>query len=49
MEDKFINSIKVLEYADLKEHQEKRMMELEKKFNEEFGTTYYFMVMEQNR
>lgn len=38
-----------LTYADLGEPQERKMRELEKQFNNEFGTEYYFMVMKKNK
>lgn len=44
----FSDSAKKLTYAKLKEDQEKKMIEMEKQFNSEFGTDYYLMVMEQD-
>jgi hypothetical protein len=46
MDNKFMNSLKPLDYANLSETQENRLRELEKQFNNEFGTSLYFMVME---
>jgi hypothetical protein len=40
---------KDLTYADLGESQEKKMREVERKFNNEFGTNYYFMIMEEGK
>lgn len=45
MEKMHLENIEKLNYASLDETKEKRLRELEKKFNSEFGTDYYFMVM----
>ena len=36
-----------IEYASLQEQQEKRLREMEKQFNNEFGTNHYLMVMQK--
>jgi uncharacterized protein (DUF4415 family) len=48
MNVEYLNKLTELEYAELEENQEKRLRELEKKFNEEFETEYYFMVMKRD-
>lgn len=42
------NSNKKLEFANLQEQQEKRIREVEKQFNTEFGTDYYLMAMKED-
>lgn len=41
------NSNSKLEFANLKEQQEKRIREIEQEFNTEFGTDYYLMAMKK--
>lgn len=48
MNKDFSDSVKKLAYANLKGDEEKKMIEMEKQFNNEFGTEYYFMIMEQD-
>lgn len=43
-----IQAFKNLDYAELGDRQEKRMQELEKQFNSEFDTNFYFMIMKQD-
>ncbi|WP_150112253.1 polynucleotide phosphorylase [Clostridium hydrogeniformans] len=38
-------SINNIKYASLKETEEKRLKEIEERFNTEFGTDYYLMIM----
>ncbi|MDP4143151.1 MAG: polynucleotide phosphorylase [Bacillota bacterium] len=47
MEKQYLEKIKELEYAHLGEQQEQKLREAERKFNEEFGTDYFFMVMKR--
>lgn len=47
MDTEYLRKLEALDYANLKEDQEKRLRELEKKFNEEFRTDFYFMVMKR--
>ena len=42
------NSINNIKYATLKETEEERLKEIEKRFNTEFGTNYYLMVMKDD-
>jgi hypothetical protein len=48
LENKYIEPLKKLDYANLDDIQETRLRELEKKFNDEFGTKCYFMAMEKD-
>jgi hypothetical protein len=48
MDSKFMNSLGPLDYANLSENQENKLRDLEKQFNDEFGTSFYFMVMENS-
>jgi hypothetical protein len=48
MEEEHMKPLEELDYALLKEEQEKRLREFEKKFNYEFGTDFYFMVMKKD-
>ncbi|GAA0722395.1 hypothetical protein GCM10008905_13830 [Clostridium malenominatum] len=41
------NSNNKLEFANLQEQQEKRIREVEKEFNTEFGTDFYLMAMKK--
>jgi hypothetical protein len=45
----YLDKLEELEYAELEERQEKRLRELEKTFNDEFETDYYFMVMKRQK
>ncbi|MDF2547979.1 polynucleotide phosphorylase [Anaerosolibacter sp.] len=47
MQQQYLDSLKVLNFADLSEDQEKNLRDLERKFNNEFGKEVYFMVMEK--
>lgn len=47
LKDEYVNSLRELDYASLSDMQEKRLRELEKKFNDEFGTDYYFLTMKR--
>jgi hypothetical protein len=49
MDSQYLNSLNELDYANLTDHQEKFLRDLERQFNSEFGTAYYFMVMERNK
>jgi hypothetical protein len=49
MEEKYSKPLNELQYANLPEHQEKKLRELERKFNYEFGEDYYFMVMKRDK
>ena len=49
MNEEFLTSVKTLNYAELKGNQETKLRELEKQFNQEFGTDYYLMVMEKDQ
>jgi hypothetical protein len=49
MDEKFVNAASELDYANLSKDQEARLRELEKEFNNEFGTAYYFMVTKRDR
>lgn len=48
MEEKYINPLKSLDYANLDDTQEKKLREVERKFNDEFGTNFYFMAMKKD-
>lgn len=48
LEDRYLKPLEELQYAELKEKQEKKLRELEKEFNNEFSTDFYFMVMKRN-
>lgn len=45
MDQKYMNSLKELNFAELSKEQEERLREFEKQFNNEFGKDFYFMVM----
>ena len=47
IEQKYMNSIKELQFADLPKNQEERLRDLEKQFNNEFNQDFYFMVMKR--
>lgn len=47
MEQKYLNSLKELRFADLPKNQEERLREMEKQFNNEFNQDFYFMVMQR--
>jgi hypothetical protein len=47
MQQQYLDSLKVLNFADLSQEQEKNLRNLEQKFNSEFGKDVYFMVMEK--
>lgn len=47
MQEKYLNSLKELNYAHLTKDQEERLREFEKQFNNDFGKQTYFMVMER--
>jgi hypothetical protein len=47
MDNEKLESLNELEYAQLPESQERRLRELEKQFNNEFGKDYYFMIMKR--
>lgn len=49
MDNEYLNKLGELDYAELEENQEKTLRELEKKFNDEYGTAYYFMVMKKGK
>jgi len=49
MNQVFLNSVKDLNYAELKNNQETKLREVEKQFNQEFGTEFYLMAMEKNQ
>lgn len=44
-----LKAFKDLGYANLGTEEENRLRQLEKQFNEEFGTDFYFMVMKQDK
>lgn len=48
MDNTFMDSLEGLEYAPLSREQENRLRELEKQFNNEFGTSFYFMAMDRD-
>lgn len=48
MKDKFLQSIKEMEYANLGKDQEVKLRDIEKDFNNEFGTDYYLMAMKRD-
>lgn len=48
MDNTFTNSLEGLEYAPLSKEQENRLRELEKQFNNEFGTSFYLMAMDRD-
>lgn len=41
------SNFKELNYAKLKNDQEEKLKNVERNFNEEFGTDYYFMVVKK--
>lgn len=45
MEQKHLNSLKELNLAGLTDNQANKLRDVEKQFNHEFGTDYYFIVM----
>lgn len=47
MDGQYLNSLKELNYASLTKNQENMLKDLEDKFNLEFGTHFYFMVMDK--
>jgi hypothetical protein len=47
MENGVVDSLEEMKYANLSDSQEKNLRKLEKKFNEEFGSSYYFMVLDR--
>ncbi|GFP75411.1 polynucleotide phosphorylase [Clostridium fungisolvens] len=47
MEQQYLEKLKPMEYANMQGEQVSRLREVELKFNEEFGTDFYFMVMEK--
>jgi hypothetical protein len=47
MQQQYLDSLKVLNFADLSDDQEKQLRDVERKFNNEFGKEVYFMVMEK--
>ncbi|MDP4091029.1 MAG: polynucleotide phosphorylase [Bacillota bacterium] len=47
MNQEFLQSISELNYAELDKAQEEKLRELEKQFNEEYGTAYYLIVMDR--
>lgn len=49
MDQKFTDSLKELNFAELPKEQEERLRDLEKQFNNEFGKDYYFMVMRRSK
>lgn len=48
MDNEFVESVKELNYANLDKKQEEKLREIEKQFNEEFGTEFYLMVMKKD-
>jgi hypothetical protein len=46
MENKAENSLQGLKFAKLSETQEKELRSLERKFNTEFASAFYFMVVD---
>lgn len=48
MNDKFLESVKELNYAELNKNQEDRLKDMEKQFNKEFDTNYYLMAMKRD-
>ena len=48
MNDKFLESVKELNYAELDKNQEDRLKDMEKQFNKEFDTNYYLMAMKRD-
>jgi hypothetical protein len=49
MYNEFTESLQEMHYASLSGDQEKRLRELERQFNNEFGTSIYFMVMDRDK
>ncbi|SHI09654.1 hypothetical protein SAMN02745196_02812 [Clostridium collagenovorans DSM 3089] len=45
--DSMQSNFKELNYAKLKNDQEEKLRNVERNFNEEFGTDYYFMVVKK--
>lgn len=48
MDNSNLKSGNSLEYANLPDSQRNRLVEMEKQFNNEFGTDYYVMVMKKS-
>ncbi|ADZ22457.1 transcriptional regulator GlxA family with amidase domain [Clostridium acetobutylicum] len=49
MKNEYLNKLSELEYAELADEQEQTLRELERRFNREYGTDYYFMVMKKDK
>ncbi len=47
MQQQYLDSLKVLDFANLSEDQERQLRDLERSFNNDFGREVYFMVMEK--
>jgi hypothetical protein len=48
MEKGSSNNLSQIKYANLSEKEGQNLREYEKKFNEEFGSSYYFLVFDKN-
>lgn len=43
-----MESLKIMDYANLDNEQEGKLRQLEKSFNEEFGTEFYLLAMKKD-
>lgn len=48
MKKVYLNCLEGLEYANLTDEQKSKLREIEKNFNNENNTSYYFMIMKQD-
>lgn len=49
LENKYIESLKKLDYANLNDTQEEKLRDVERKFNDEFATNFYLMAMKKDQ
>lgn len=47
MNKDYLEGLKSLDYANLNPEEEEKLREFEKKFNKEFDSSFYFMVMKR--
>lgn len=48
MKKVFVNPLEGLDYATLTDEQKSKLRDIEKNFNNENNTSYYFMIMQQD-
>jgi hypothetical protein len=49
LDKEHLDTLEPMKYAKLEDLQLKQLKELEQQFNHEFGTDYFFMVMQKDR